>query len=378
MRLPEFELERYFARWEFTAPHLLCTSDVEGWRMRDLLALADDDARARWESLTLGYTESAGLPALRRAIAELYAGVAAEEVLTFAGAEEAVFVTLNALLGPGDHAVVTWPAYESLVTVARATGAEVSLLELRPERGWLPDPGELAALLRPETRVVAVNFPHNPTGALPDGATFRRLAALADDAGAWFLSDEVYRWLEHDPTDRLPAAAELPGRTISLGVLSKSFGLAGLRLGWVAARDRELLARLAAFKDYTSICSSAPSEVLGLIALRARETVLARSRTIVETNLALLDPFFARWAGVLSWVRPRAGCIGFPRLQLRKPVERFAAELVERAGVLLLPGTVYGHPGNHFRLGFGRTDFAAGLERFERYLEGLTVADMRG
>jgi aspartate/methionine/tyrosine aminotransferase len=368
VRLPPFALERYFARWEFAAPYLLGTSDVEGWRMRDLLALADDDARARWEALTLGYTESAGLPALRAEIASLYAGIDPDDVLVFAGAEEAIFVLLQTLLGAGDHAVVAWPGYQSLHEVARAAGAAVTLLPLRAEQGWLPAPEELAAALRPETRLVVLNFPHNPSGALPAAAVFRRLVALATDAGAYVLSDEVYRGLEHDPADRLPAAVELPGRTISMGVMSKSFGLAGLRIGWLVTRERDVLARAAGLKDYTTICASAPSEVLALIALRAREAVLTRSRAIVAANLPLLDAFFARWAGVMEWVRPRAGCIGFPRLRLATPIEAFCEELVRTEGVLLLPGTVFGHEGNHFRLGFGRSDMPAALAGLERFV----------
>ncbi|HEU4699449.1 MAG TPA: aminotransferase class I/II-fold pyridoxal phosphate-dependent enzyme [Gemmatimonadales bacterium] len=372
MSLPPFALERWFARWEFVAPHLLGTSDVEAWRLADLLALADPDARARWDALTLGYTEPAGLPALREAIAGLYADVAADEVLVTTGAEEAIYVLLRSLLAPGEHCVVTWPAYQSLHAVARAAGADVTLLPLRAEQGWVPTPEQLAAALRPATRLVVLNFPHNPTGALPDAATFRRLVEVARAQGAYVLSDEVYRLLEHDPADRLPAGVELPGRTISLGVMSKAFGLAGLRIGWLATHDREVLARVAGYKDYTTICASAPSEVLALAALRAREAVLARSRAIVAANLPLLDAFFERWAGVVEWVRPRAGCIGYPRLLLPTPVERFCEELVEREGVLLLPGTVFGDERNHFRIGFGRRTVAAGLEGLGRFLARAT------
>ena len=368
MRLPDFDLERYFARWEFSAPFLLCSSDVEGWRMADLLALADADARERWERLTLGYTESTGLPALREEVARLYPGAAAEDVLMFAGAEEAVFVAMNVLLTAGDHAVVTWPGYQSLYEVARGTGAEVTLLPLRPEDGWRLDLDALRRELRPTTRVVVVNFPHNPTGALPDRATFEALCALCEERGIHLFSDEVYRLLEAREEDRLPAAVERSARALSLGVMSKAFGLAGLRVGWVACRDRALLARMASFKDYTSICNAAPSEVLSLVALRAKDEVLARSRTLLEGNLALLDAFFARHAGRVDWVRPRAGSVAFPRLRTGEPVRDFCERLVAREGVLLLPGDVYGLPGEHFRLGFGRTNMPQALERLERFL----------
>jgi len=154
-----------------------------------------------------------------------------------------------------------------------------------------------------------------------------------------------------------------------LGVMSKSFALAGLRIGWLATRDRELLARCAAFKDYTTICSSAPSEILALIGLRARDRVLDRSRAIVAANLPRLDRFFADHGDRFTWVRPRGGSIGFPRLLGDEPIDDFAARLVEQEGVLLLPGSAFGHPGNHFRIGFGRTDLPAAVAGLERFLE---------
>ena len=150
--------------------------------------------------------------------------------------------------------------------------------------------------------------------------------------------------------------------------MSKSFALAGLRIGWLASRDRELLARVAGFKDYTTICASAPSEILAIMGLRTRDAVIARSRSIVLDNLTTLDDLFERWPGVLTWVRPRGGSIGFPRLSPNHDIERFAADLVEREGVLLLPGTRFGHDGNHFRIGFGRADLPEAVAGLERHL----------
>jgi aspartate/methionine/tyrosine aminotransferase len=368
MRIAEFALERYFARWEFAVEHLLCASDVQAMPMTDLLALADQETRAMWDDLTLGYTESPGHPLLRREIATLYDGLEADDVLVFAGAEEAIFCLANVMLGPGDHAIVTWPGYQSLYEVARATGADVTLHELREESRWAIDIATLRRQITPATRLIVVNAPHNPTGMLPDRATFDAVVALADEAGAHLLLDEVYRFLEFDEGDRLPAGADATERGISLGVMSKSFAMAGLRIGWLATRDRELLARCASFKDYTTICSAAPSEVLALIGLRARNAVLARSREIVAANLDRLDAFFDDWADRFSWVRPWGGSVGFPRLTVPGvAIDDWAAELVEAEGVLLLPASQFGYGGNHFRLGFGRTDLPVGLERLERH-----------
>lgn len=368
VRIPDFELERYFARWEFNARHLVCASDVEGYSMTELLALADDETRALWDGLRLGYTESTGHPLLRREIASLYDSIGPDEVLTFAGAEEAVFCLMNVLVGPGDHAIVSWPGYQSLYEVARANGAEVTLHELHESNGWALDLDVLRRQVTPATRLIVVNLPHNPTGMLADRGTFDRLVEVAEDAGAHLLVDEVYRGLELDPAQRLPNGADAASRGISLGVMSKSFALAGLRIGWLATHDRELLDRLARFKDYTTICSSAPSEVLSIIALRARDQVLERSRGIVAANLDRLDGFFEDWADRFSWVRPTAGSIAFPRLTVPGVrIDDWAAELVEAEGVLLLPGSQFGHPGNHFRIGLGRTDLPEALERLESF-----------
>ncbi len=378
MRIADFELERFFARYEFAVEHLLCASDVQGWPMGELLDLADDETAALWRDLGLGYTESLGHPLLRREIAALYEGIEPDEVVVFGGAEEAIFSLANTALEPGDHAIVMWPAYQSLHEVARAAGAEVTLHELRASDGWAIDVDLLRRQVTPRTRLIVVNVPHNPTGYLPDEATYRAVAGIAADAGATLLSDEVYRFLELDPADRLPAGADVGPHGVSLGVMSKSFALAGLRIGWLATHDRRLLDATARFKDYTTICASAPSEVLALIALRARDRVLARSRSIVAANMALLDGFFERRSDPFDWVRPRGGSIAFPELLGPTPIDRFAQDLLEAEGVLLAPGSIFGHGGNHFRLGFGRVDLPVALERLEAFAERSTVASGPG
>jgi aspartate/methionine/tyrosine aminotransferase len=372
MRIADFALERYFARWEFAVEHVLGASDVQGWSMAELLELADDEARGMWDGLRLGYTESTGHPLLRAEIAKLYDSLEADDVLVFAGAEEAVFCLFSISVEAGEHVIVTWPGYQSLYEVARAAGAHVSLHALREEDGWSLDVERLIRSFRPETRTVVVNAPHNPTGMLPSVEVWRRLAAACAEARIRLVADEVYRFLEHDGAATLPAGADLDDRAISIGVMSKSFALAGLRIGWLATRDRAVLERCARMKDYTTICSSAPSEVLALIALRARERVLARSREIVAANLPVLDGFFERHADALTWVRPRGGSTAFPRLVSGGPAgasaDRFAAALVEKTGVLLLPSSTFGFGDSHFRIGLGRTDLPTAVAKLEDFL----------
>ena len=216
MKINDFRLERFFAEHEFTSPHLLCCSDCESISVADLLQMSGGhDALS---DLRLGYTDSLGHPQLRGEIAALYDSISTDEVIVFTGAEEGIFLLANSLLGPGDHAVVIYPAYQSLYEVARSTGAEVTLWSLNEEAGWAADLDALESALRPNTRLVAINFPHNPTGALIDYTTMRAITDLCGERGIPLLSDEVYRLSEYDPGDRLPCGCDLYERAASLGV----------------------------------------------------------------------------------------------------------------------------------------------------------------
>jgi aspartate/methionine/tyrosine aminotransferase len=282
--------------------------------MTDLVGGAGPELQARWRDLQLGYTDSDGLPELRVEIAGMYENVDAGEVLV-AAPEELIFLAMNALLSEGDHVVCTFPGYQSLYEVARAIGGEVSLWEPaeEPDR-WHFDPNELERLLRPATKLVVWNFPHNPTGALPTADDHARMLDIVAEAGVWVFSDEMYRLLEPPGTAPLVAAVDRYHRSVSLSGMSKSFSLAGLRIGWVATHDVELLRHMKRLKDYTTICSSAPSEVLALMGLRSREAILAKNRERVCRNIELATDCFRRHQGLLSWVPPQGGTVCFPRL----------------------------------------------------------------
>ena len=336
--------------------------------MRELLALADDELRAAWDGLVLGYTETLGAPLLRTAIAGLYETAEADDVIAVVGASEALFLLFSALVRPGDHVIALWPAYQSLYDLARAQGADVELIDLRPEDGWRLDLDRIAAAMRPTTRAVVVNLPHNPTGMHLSAAEFDELAAIVERHGATLVCDEVYRGLEEDPAARLPAAVDRSPRAVSIGVLSKAYALAGLRVGWLATRDRALLDAVAQVRDYTTLCSPAPSEVLGTIALRAADALVERSRAIIAANLPLVDALIAEHAERLDWVRPAAGSIGFPRYRGAEGIDAFNERLVAEQGVLLLPGRVYGYGDGRFRIGFGRRNLPEAVERLDRQL----------
>jgi aspartate/methionine/tyrosine aminotransferase len=190
---------------------------------------------------------------------------------------------------------------------------------------------------------------------------------FAQENNLLLFSDEVYRESEYDPATRLPAACDLGEHAVSLGVTSKTYGLAGLRIGWVATKNKKVYDRMAGLKDYTTICNSAPSEFLAEVAMRHREKVVQRNLDIIKSNLKVVGSFFARHADLFSWVRPRSGSMGFPKL-LKGNIDEFCDDLVKKAGVLLLPGTMYDESNNHFRLGLGRKNLPQAVERFEKYL----------
>jgi aspartate/methionine/tyrosine aminotransferase len=356
--LPEFRLETYFSKWEFSASYHLCASDAQSMRLTDLLALADDDGRQRWETLELGYTQTWGLPALREEIARTYDNLEPDDVVCFAGASEPIFLATQTLLDADSHAVVITPNYQSAEAVPCAIG-ETTGVALRPEDGWALDLDAVRRVLRRNTTVISVNFPNNPTGAVPDPGTWRGLATLCDERGIRLFSDEVYRGLEIPPQQQLPQAADLSPTALSLNVMSKAYGLPGLRIGWIACRDRKILAKLERAKHYTSICNSAPSEVLALIALRARERVLERNRQIVRDNARTFAEFFAAYPDLFEFTPPQGGCVCFPRYLGDDGVETMCRDLVDEVGVLLLPASIYRSEltpvdTDRFRVGIGR------------------------
>lgn len=364
-----FAIERYFARFEHSARFLLSSSDCEPLTLAELLAIADADSLAAWEDLSLAYTESPGLPALREEVAGLYPGLTAADVLEVVP-EEGIFLAMQVLLQPGDHVVATFPGYQSLHSLAEDRGCEVSRWTPRGGDGapWEFDVADLRALLRPDTRLVVVNFPHNPTGAHLSRDAFTEVLDAAEAVGARVFSDEMYRWLEPDAAGRLPSACEASTRAVALGGMSKAFSLPGLRVGWLATRDSDLLERFAVLKDYTTICASAPSEVLALAGLRARAGIAAANIATIGANVGAVDALVARHARTLAWTPPRAGSVALVRVGAPEGATALCERLVAETGAMLLPSSVFDFGDAHVRLGLGRADLPDGLAVFDEWL----------
>jgi aspartate/methionine/tyrosine aminotransferase len=358
-------------KYEFSAKYLLSSSDAESQTIGELLALepgAHDAFLKQW----CGYTESPGAPWLREVLATIYQQITPDHLVVVSAAEEAIFLFYHALLTPSDHAIVETPCYESALSVPKSTGAAVSEWRRKSGDAWAHDFAALKNLIRPNTRSIYINTPHNPTGLLMPPQIFRHVLELAAHHGIYVFCDEVYRELEHDPATRLPAACDFYERALSLGSVSKTYGLPGLRLGWLASRDGAFLKKIVSLKHYTTICSSAPSEFLTALAFRHRQMFITRNRQIVLRNLRLLSAFFTRHTDLFEWTTPNASTIGFARFKPQNDVQAFCEELVQRAGVLLLPGTVYDEP-RHIRFGYGRRNMPEALAELESWLSAHPI-----
>lgn len=362
-----FALERYFAEHEFSAPYLLSCSDAEPLTLSELIEMADAQTRALWEKLSLGYTDSRGHPLLLEAIAELHPGLSTHNVLEVVP-EEGIFIAMHALLDAGDHVIVTHPGYQSLHEIAISIGCDVSWWEPHMQSDMSFHLEDILELITPRTKLIVVNFPHNPTGALIDHQAQRELINLAGENGIFIFSDEMYRFSEFDRNDRLPAMAAFYKNGISLGGMSKSFSLPGLRTGWIASQDTGFLEKAMIMKDYTTICAAAPSEILALIALQAKERILNRNAEIYKKNLETLSGFFQKHSGLFRWVPPKAGTVTFPEYLGNQSALSLCEDLLVNRGVMLLPSSIIGYDGNYVRIGFGRRDIPSVLARFDEYL----------
>ena len=369
MKIASFETEHFFARYEFNTPYQLCNSDCESISIAELLSLAGDSLE-KFGRERLIYTESQGSSELRKSIASMHAKVKADDVLVLGTPVEGIYLAARAVLDPGDEVIVLTPAYDALTQMFEhvAGAAQVRKWAFKPgEASWELDLDDLRALLTPQTKMVVVNFPHNPTGYLPSAEFLRELASLAGEHDLYLFCDEMYFGLVHSGTQPIPSAAELTENSIVLSGLSKTFGLPGLRCGWLIVQDEALRDNIMNWKFYTSICPPVPTEYLAIAALKERKTLCDRNITRIEQNLELADAFFARWPELFSWRRPLAGStalVGFHVPSVRAVSEKLAQE----EGILIQPADMLGSDDQHMRIGLGRDSFADVLARFEDWL----------
>ena len=376
MKIEPFALERWLTAHELHVEYDIAESGIYPLTARDLLGLLPEpersDALQRLLDLRLGYSEATGTLRLRSLLAQTYERCGPENILVTTGAIEANFLLFNVLLSPGDHVVAPYPAYQQLYSVPRALGCEVSLWRIGDDSSFHFDLDELERLLRPETRLVVINSPHNPTGAMLTPGEVQRVYDLADSVGARVMSDEAYRWLAvpggFEPP---PPMYDLGPAGISVGTFSKPFGLPGLRIGWMAA-PAEITAECWAMRDYVSLSPGKLNDALAVLALEHREQILQRNAAIIEANLATANRWVAEHAGLLSWTPPRGGLLALLRYNLDISSLDLANRLAEDYGVMLAPGSAFGFE-HYLRIGIGQDPpvFAAGLERASACLTRL-------
>jgi aspartate/methionine/tyrosine aminotransferase len=349
--------------------------------------MSDRECQHLWETLSLGYTESRGHPALREAIARFVTEsndapegtITADDVLVFSCAEEAIYTVTRALIRHGDHVACVWPAYQSLYQVALDCGAIVHPIPAKYLDGaWDLSEAGIHDATRDQTHLVVANVPHNPTGMVPSDARWLQLCARAKDAGAVFFADEVYRPLFRVGR-AVPQSAVIAGdtTTIALGSVSKAFGLAGVRIGWIATREHAILRKLEQYKDYTTICSSAPAEILALIALRNWRTIVAEQQAIIDRNSVLFEQFASRHPQLIETATFAAGSTCFPIWRGIGTAQEMADLAVDRAGIMILSGDLFDPSGagsddvnlaQRFRVGLGRKSLPGVLDRFGDHL----------
>jgi aspartate/methionine/tyrosine aminotransferase len=367
MELNDFRLEVYFGKHEFSAPYLLAQSDCQSMTVKELLSYEKDSEKDFLDSW-LGYTEVLGNPELRHEVSLLYKSINLDEIMIHSGAQEAIFNYMNVMLKKEDHVIVMYPTYQSLFEVANSIGCDVSYWKLKQGSvGWEIDVDELKDLIKPNTKLICINTPNNPTGYTFKDEEIDKIVEIADSRGINIFSDEVYKGLELDGVER-SSLVDKYEKSVSLGVMSKAYGLAGLRIGWIVTKDKKIFDKMTKFKHYTTICNSSTSEYLAKIALKHGGSILEKNIKIIRENLKISDLFFDRHKDLFIYNRPMCGPIAFHKLNTKMNIRKFCDKMVEEKGILLLPADMYLYEENYFRIGYGRLDFEENLKHFEEYL----------
>jgi aspartate/methionine/tyrosine aminotransferase len=366
MKINEFKLERYFAKHEFTARHLLSSSDCDGFAVQDILLQANKEELELWNNLKLGYTESEGNTLLREAIGKHYQNLSKENILV-ASPGELHFMAMNVLLNAGDHVITMLPAYQSLYEVVRAIGCEISYWKPDPTN-WHFNPDDLEKLVQKNTKLIIINFPHNPTGSYLTRSELNKVVDIARKNNIPVYSDEMYHKLTTGDMEELPPVSNIYEKGISLWGTSKSFGMAGLRTGWIVTQDKKLMQELLSFKDYLSICNSAPGEILSIISINHYEKFINHNIKKIKRNIQLFSEFVQKHPDLFRFIPPKAGSTAFVKLKIASTALEFSNKLVEQTGIMTVPAEMFGSDEKYIRIGFGRENFSEILQELNKYL----------
>lgn len=370
MEIKPFGVEMWMNEFETRCELNLAETCVDSITLGQLVEMAGKHNSLLDElmPMRLGYGDIEGSPRLKTAIASLYDRQKPENVLVCHGTIGANALVHQALVSRGDHVIAVVPTYQQHYSIPESIGAEVTPLKLRMENGFLPDLAELRTLVRPDTRMIAINNPNNPTGALMDAAMLSEIAAVARGVGAWVLCDEVYRGTDQAGGGFTASMADLYEKGISTAGMSKTYSLAGLRLGWIAA-PKEVLDAAMIHRDYNTISVGRLDDYFAALALENRDKVLARAHRITRDNLRILADWIAH-EPTIDWVRPKSGTTAFLKYDLPLSSRDFCIKLLEEEGVMFTPGSAMEMEG-FLRIGYAcpTETLKTGLERVSRFLQ---------
>ena len=377
---PPSKIDRFFAQYGGKDKKYLCGSEVEPVPVKEILSVADDDLLQEWEDLTLCLNDPRGHVLLREEIAKLH-NVTPDDVLV-AVPQEAIYIAMNTLAqylrgsSTGFHAVVTFPTYQSLHEDLRSLGVELSYwrAEYEDKTGWNFNIESLKQQLRDDTKLLVVNFPNNPTGFVPDVETWNEIVTLCKARNLFLFSDEMYRLSNNDGSLPLPSVCAEYQKSMLLFGMSKTFGMPGLRTGWLCSTDRELQSQMMQLRDYLTGSPPGPCEMLTTMALRKKQVFVDRALSIIQPNLKHIQQFCANHQDIFQWHSPQAGCAGFMRLKSwalevgEGGASGFCKVLREETGLLLLPATIYDFEDEFVRVGFGRGTLEEYLKEFDEFI----------
>ena len=370
MKIKPFAVEEWMNAWEVGAKYNIAETCVDSISMNELFELTGEDKTEFLNRLCarrLSYGDIEGLPEFRKGVCGLYKTLNIENIVPTHGASGANHHVFYSLISPGDRVVSIMPTYQQLYSIPESYGADVQILHLSKENNYLPDLEKLRRLVTPETKMICINNPNNPTGALMSEQMLREIVEIARSADAWILCDEVYRHLSQED-GWCPSIVDLYEKGISVSSMSKVFSLAGLRLGWIATHDMSVVKSCLSHRDYNLVSCGVFDEMLAAAALKHRDKLLERSRKIVRENLQILDDWVSSEPHV-SYVKPKAGTTALVYYDLDIPSYEFCEEMYKKTGAFVTPGDCFEVP-HSMRIGYayGRQDLIDGLKAISKYI----------
>lgn len=370
MKIKPFAVEEWMNAWEVGAKYNIAETCVDSISMNDLFELTGEDKTEFLNRLCarrLSYGDIEGLPEFRKGVCGLYKTLNIENIVPTHGASGANHHVFYSLISPGDRVVSIMPTYQQLYSIPESYGADVQILHLSKENNYLPDLEKLRRLVTPETKMICINNPNNPTGALMSEQLLREIVEIARSADAWILCDEVYRHLSQED-GWCPSIVDLYEKGISVSSMSKVFSLAGLRLGWIATHDMSVVKSCLSHRDYNLVSCGVFDEMLAAAALKHSDKLLERSRKIVRENLQILDDWVSSEPHV-SYVKPQAGTTALVYYDLDISSYEFCEEMYKKTGAFVTPGDCFEVP-HSMRIGYayGKQDLIDGLKAISEYI----------